>query len=259
MRRPLPVALAHRRADAALALPALRAVWTPIDASVIPKSKSARTVADALDRDFGGRRHEPDRSSCIDDPAQRRALRRAPGVPRGRPSRAASTTAPTRSTCWRPATPEGETARTVVNEIREDPDVLVGGAAAEFIDQQDAIASSLPLAVRAARGPDLHRAVADDRLDRAADQGDRDERADRRRGARRPHARLPGRALRGPARLHPQRRRRADRLPGRRRARVRALDRLRRVPARPHQGGARRRLPATARRSPSASSAPARS
>ena len=29
----------------------------------------------------------------------------------------------------------------------EDPDVLVGGAAAEFIDQQDAIAVSLPLAV----------------------------------------------------------------------------------------------------------------
>ncbi len=39
--------------------------------------------------------------------------------------------------------------------------------------------------------------MADDRLGRAADQGDRHERADRRRGARHPHARLPGRPLRG--------------------------------------------------------------
>ena len=44
--------------------------------------------------------------------------------------------------------PEGAVARDLVETIRaEDPAALVGGPAAAFIDQQDAISSSLPLAV----------------------------------------------------------------------------------------------------------------
>jgi len=54
MRRPLPVALATGALMLLLTLPALRAVWTPIDASVIPKGQSARTVADTLARAYGG-------------------------------------------------------------------------------------------------------------------------------------------------------------------------------------------------------------
>ena len=145
MRRPLPVALVTGALMIALALPALRAVWTPIDASVIPKNQSARTVADALDRDFGGR----DTSPIIvvtDDPASAERYAALPGV------RAVSEPRRLDDSAYQvnvlaTGTPEGETARTVVNEIREDPDVLVSGAAAEFIDQQDAIAGSLPLAV----------------------------------------------------------------------------------------------------------------
>ena len=85
-----------------------------------------------------------------------------------------------------------------------------------------------PAAARAdrARRADVRPAVADDRLDRAAAEGHRHERADGRR-----RARAAGVALR---------RRRADQLPGRGRADLRALHRLRRVPARPHQGSARR-------------------
>jgi RND superfamily putative drug exporter len=46
--------------------------------------------------------------------------------------------------------PEGDAAQALVQEIRERPapyPLLVGGAAAEFVDQQYAIGSSLPLAV----------------------------------------------------------------------------------------------------------------
>ena len=46
--------------------------------------------------------------------------------------------------------PDGDAAQALVREIRERPapyGLLVGGAAAEFVDQQEAIGSNLPLAV----------------------------------------------------------------------------------------------------------------
>ena len=147
MRRPLPVALATGALMLALALPALRAVWTPVDASVIPKGQSARTVADALDRDFGGH----DTSPIIvvtDDPRERRALR----GPR-RASRAVSEPRRLDDSAYQVdvlATGDArgrDRPRPSSTRSAQDPDVLVAGAAAEFIDQQDAIASSLPLAV----------------------------------------------------------------------------------------------------------------
>jgi RND superfamily putative drug exporter len=39
--------------------------------------------------------------------------------------------------------PEGAAAQALVEEVRSGSDVLVGGAAAEFVDQQAAIASRL--------------------------------------------------------------------------------------------------------------------
>jgi len=48
MRRPGTVALVTAAAMVAVAAPALTTTWSSIDASVIPKDKSARTVADAL-------------------------------------------------------------------------------------------------------------------------------------------------------------------------------------------------------------------
>ena len=56
--------------------------------------------------------------------------------------------------------PEGDAAQALVREIRERPapyPLLVGGAAAEFVDQQDAIGSNLPLARRPARRADASR------------------------------------------------------------------------------------------------------
>jgi RND superfamily putative drug exporter len=145
MRRPLPVALATGALMLLLTLPALRAVWTPIDASVIPQGQSSRTVADALDRDFGGR----DTSPIIvvaGDPSRAERYAALPGV------RAVSEPRRLDDGAYQvdvlaTGAPEGETARAVVRELREAPDVLVAGQAAAFIDQQDAIASSLPLAL----------------------------------------------------------------------------------------------------------------
>ena len=54
MRRPGAVAIATGMVMLALAAPALRAEWTPIDSSVIPTDKSARTVADTIETAFDG-------------------------------------------------------------------------------------------------------------------------------------------------------------------------------------------------------------
>ena len=59
MRRPLPVAIVTGVLMLVLALPALRAIWSPIDSTVIPKAQSARTVADTVARDFGGQDTSP--------------------------------------------------------------------------------------------------------------------------------------------------------------------------------------------------------
>ena len=139
----------------AVALPALRAVWTPVDSSVIPKGQSARTVADTLSRDFGGQDTSPV-TIALDAPAGERAavaefaagLEPLPGVRRGRPAAAGRLDLAGRRGRGRRA--RGRAAQALVQQIRALPapyPLLVGGAAAEFVDQQDAIASSLPLAV----------------------------------------------------------------------------------------------------------------
>ncbi len=140
----------------ALALPALRAVWTPVDSSVIPKGESSRTVADTLARDFGGQDTSPV-TIALDAPAGDRAavaryaagLEQLPGV------RAVAEPRALDEATWQidvavAGAPEGDAAQALVGEIRSGPSqypLLVGGAAAEFVDQQDAIGSNLPLAV----------------------------------------------------------------------------------------------------------------
>lgn len=156
MRRPLPVAIATGLLMLVLALPALRAVWSPVDATVIPKGQSARTVADSVARDFGGQDSSPitavlSAAASEDGGVQRYAasLEQRPGV------RAVSEPRALNASTWQvdvlaTGEPEGEVAREVVRDLRAAATpypVLVGGAAAEFIDQQEAIASSLPLGV----------------------------------------------------------------------------------------------------------------
>ena len=156
MRRPLRVAVVTGLLMLAVALPSLRAIWTPVDSTVIPQGTSARTVADTLTRDFGGQDSSPV-TIALDAPrgdgagvaAYAARLEGLPGV------RAVAAPRPLDDSTWQvdvavTGQPEGDAAQSLVREVREGPapyPLLVGGAAAEFVDQQDAIASTLPLAV----------------------------------------------------------------------------------------------------------------
>ncbi len=157
MRRPGAVALATGVVMLALAAPALRAEWTPVDSSVIPTELSSRTVADAVAADFGGSGGSPmtvavttdreDDPTAVTEYADRVAA--LPG--------ALSAAAPVQldATTWQldvtaQGEPEGSAAQRLVEETRElsvdGVDAKVAGPAAEFVDQQSAIASRLPLA-----------------------------------------------------------------------------------------------------------------
>ena len=156
MRRPLRVAVLTGALMLAVALPSLRAIWTPVDASVIPKGESARTVADTLTDDFGGQDSSPV-TIALDAPASERAgvAKYAAGLERLPDVRAVGAPQALDDSTWQvdvavSGEPDGDAAQALVKEIRARPTpfpLLVGGAAAEFVDQQHAIGSSLPLAV----------------------------------------------------------------------------------------------------------------
>ena len=152
MRRPAMVALSTGLLMLLLAAPALRAVWTPVDSTVIPKDQSARVVADSLQRDFGGQDTSPVSvvvsagragEAVVREYADR--LGELPGTRAVVPPRALD------DATWQidiavRGRPDGEPARALVQEIRADSapfPVLVGGAAADFVDQQAAIGSRL--------------------------------------------------------------------------------------------------------------------
>lgn len=156
MRRPLRVAVVTGVLMLAVALPSLRAVWTPVDASVIPKGESSRMVADTLSSRFGGQDTSPV-TIVLDAPAAERAgvVDYAAGL-EGLPAvRTVAEPQGLDDSTWQvdvavAGDPEGDAAQALVQEIRDQPapyPLLVGGEAAEFVDQQDAIGSSLPLAI----------------------------------------------------------------------------------------------------------------
>jgi uncharacterized membrane protein YdfJ with MMPL/SSD domain len=154
MRHPGVVASLTIAALLALALPTLHTRWSGVDASVLPTAQSSRVVADAVERDFPGASSTPT-VIAISAPADAgHALasygRRIAAVPNvssvGTPQRLSGDT-------WRlelstGGGPVGPTAQRTLAQIRSLPapyPVAVGGQAAQFHDQQSAIASSLPL------------------------------------------------------------------------------------------------------------------
>jgi uncharacterized membrane protein YdfJ with MMPL/SSD domain len=156
MRRPGTVAAVTGILMLVVALPSLRAQFTPVDATAIPKGDSARTVADTLQARYGGQDTNPiaivvdaPRADAAGVTAYARGLRALHGV------RAVSTPRPLDGRTWQidvapDGTPQGDTAQGLVRAIRAHGGahpLLVGGSAAEFVDQQDAIGSRLPLAV----------------------------------------------------------------------------------------------------------------
>jgi trehalose monomycolate/heme transporter len=155
MRRPGVVAAVTAAAMLAIAAPALTTTWSAIDGSVIPKDKSARTVADTLAATAGTAKAPV--VAAITAPESARAQVTAfagrvdslAGVQRTAPPRYLG------DDTWQVGAiaagdPSGPTAQRVVRGIRALPagfDVRVGGGAAEFVDQQAAIGSRLLPAV----------------------------------------------------------------------------------------------------------------
>ncbi len=156
MRRPGTVAGLTTIAMVAIALPALSAVWSPVDNAVVPKGDSARTVADLVTRDFGGAGRAPI-ALAVSAPASaapavrsyERELRSVRGILGAAPPRDLG------HRTWQldlvaSGDPSGATAQRVVNAIRDRPapfPVHVTGDAAAFVDQQASIGSHLPLAI----------------------------------------------------------------------------------------------------------------
>ncbi|MGH3995559.1 MAG: MMPL family transporter, partial [Pseudonocardiaceae bacterium] len=156
MARPGLVAVLTTLVMVSLTLPALRAEWTPVDVTSVPKGLSARTVGDTLARDFPQDRTNPalvaieaghgDRDAVN---AFARQVADAPGVARvAEPRSLDDSTWQIDVTARGQAT--GQQARHAIAALRDQDaafPVLVGGEAADFIDQQHAIGSRLPLAL----------------------------------------------------------------------------------------------------------------
>lgn len=154
MRRPGLVALATAAVMLVLAAPALRVAWTPVDGSVVPEDQSARIVSDTLASEYAGTGSTPVTVVARADAAAVADLAGAaatlPGVVG--PVEPVDLGGGT----WQvdvqvEGDAAGEQARDVVTDVRalaEDTgtDALVAGPAAEFADQQAAIADRLPLA-----------------------------------------------------------------------------------------------------------------
>jgi RND superfamily putative drug exporter len=156
MRRPGVIAAVTAALMLAVALPALGARWTPVDATVIPTDQSSRVVADAVQRDFGGAGQTPVTvaiHASASDAARVRVF--AKQVAEVDHVRSVAAPAYRGQDTWQlevsvPGDPADEAAQTVVSDIRAlSPGVAtaVAGPAAEFVDQQEAIASRLPLAL----------------------------------------------------------------------------------------------------------------
>ncbi|MEJ7892714.1 MAG: MMPL family transporter [Solirubrobacteraceae bacterium] len=152
MRRPGLVAGVTALVMLVAAAPALRAEWSPVDSSVIPKGQSARTAADRLQDEFPGQDAEPV-TVVVGAPRSEAAAVRGFADELGALPGAQAVAKPvsldesTWSIAVTPAgDPAGEQARLVVTKARErgaPGEVLVAGAAADFVDQQDAIGSRL--------------------------------------------------------------------------------------------------------------------
>ena len=176
MRRPGTIAVVTAAVMLAVALPALGVKWTPVDATAIPTDQSSRVVADAIERDFGGAGATPVTVAVTAPSSDAAAVQRVRRQVRGVEGVRSVAVADLGGDTWRldrerAGRPGGRHRAAVVHGIRAlDPafETAVTGPAAEFIDQQAAIGSRLPFARAAARRPDVPRAVADDRLGRAA-------------------------------------------------------------------------------------------
>jgi RND superfamily putative drug exporter len=148
MRHPGAVAALTAAALLLLATPALGIRWSGIDASVLPTGQSARTVSDAITRDFPGADSTPV-ILALSAPTHAAGLQRIPGVYH------VSTPRDLSRDTWEididaRGTPITQQSQSVVTAIRARPapyPVAVGGATADLIDQHAATSRTLPIAI----------------------------------------------------------------------------------------------------------------
>jgi len=152
MRRPGTVAIVTGLIMIVVALPSLRAQFTPVDATAIPKGQSSRTVADTLQERYTRQDTTPvtavlsaPKADAAGVRAYARTLTELDGVRAVQAPRALD------ASTWQidvavAGNPDGDLAQSLVQQIRRtgaEYPLLVGGTAAEFVDQQDAISSRL--------------------------------------------------------------------------------------------------------------------
>ena len=141
MRRPVPIALGAAAALIAMGLPFLQIRFTGIDASVLPKAKSARVVDDALRTEFPPTAASPVfvATGRASPSAVRAVAARLPGRPEILPGRI---------DLIAPGTPLGEPAKAFVRSVRAAAGGFpVGGQTASFLDQQRSLREHLPSAL----------------------------------------------------------------------------------------------------------------
>ena len=157
MRRPWLVAIATAGLLLLVASPTPGVRWSGIDATVLPHSKSARVVQDAVAREFPGlHAGQTIEVVALAPRAARGALERYAARLRALPGIATVSTPVTVGPgTWSMAAASPSDAislagQRVVNEIRATPAparVLIGGPAADFADLQSSIANTVPLAL----------------------------------------------------------------------------------------------------------------
>jgi RND superfamily putative drug exporter len=158
MRRPGIVAAATTIVLVIIALPALRIVFTTVDAGVLPETASAKQVSESLNEEFPTDFSEPiilaidappGPSGEVEVESYAQKLTGLEDV--------AAVVPPVQvdATTWRvdviPASPGlSDASEDLLEDIRGTPttlDVLAGGLTASFVDERNSLASHLPLAI----------------------------------------------------------------------------------------------------------------
>ncbi len=156
MRRPALVATGTTLVLLVIALPTLHVHWAGVDATDLPGGQSARVVSGTLGREFAAQERNPitiaahaPASAGPRLDAYTRRLRAVPGVTDVQPPRylGRETWEIGLGAAGDPISTEAQSTIAHIRTLATPAPVLVGGAAAAFVDQKASIAGALPLAL----------------------------------------------------------------------------------------------------------------
>ena len=153
MRRPVPIAIACATVLIALGIPFLSARYTPVDTAVLPDGAESREVRETLETRFPPNLTLPlfavvDGASRHEASAVAAEIRELPGTARvDDPRRAAGVQVIDISPSAGPRSVSAESLVDGIRAIDTPGELLLGGRAADYVDQKESIASHLPLAL----------------------------------------------------------------------------------------------------------------